>query len=325
MLNIKIKISLIFFISIVNYVFLHLIHDANWITLVEASFDVANRTPHWRVNQSRLMGPILLKLITLFGFISEQWALRLFMMFFVTFNNLLLAVCLSNMTNSKQKILNTLIIFNALLIISQDVWLYVWDFIDISFFIFYGFILFKEEYIKYLVPINFLHIFNRESALIMAVFFLLLIYTKIKNLTKLFKNNYVIGLIFNLTFGVLYTYFSRKILFIRQSDYTGGGQDLENNFLGGNWVTPLYNYNSLYNGETLANTLILLSLLLVFIFIFKNYKSFESVQKNLSLGIVINILPVFIFGIFTETRQYFPSLVLLTYLIFSKINLKQET
>ena len=325
MLNIKIKISLIFFISIVNYVFLHLIHDANWITLVEASFDVANRTPHWRVNQSRLMGPILLKLITLFGFISEQWALRLFMMFFVTFNNLLLAVCLSNMTNSKQKILNTLIIFNALLIISQDVWLYVWDFIDISFFIFYGFILFKEEYLKYLVPINFLHIFNRESALIMAVFFLLLIYTKDKNFTKLFKNSYVIGLIFNLTFGVLYTYFSRKILFIRQSDYTGGGQDLENNFLGGNWVTPLYNYNSLYNGETLANTLILLSLLLVFIFIFKNYKSFESVQKNLSLGIIINIFPVFIFGIFTETRQYFPSLVLLTYLIFSKINLKQET
>ena len=325
MLNIKIKISLIFFISIVNYVFLHLIHDANWITLVEASFDVANRTPHWRVNQSRLMGPILLKLITLFGFISEQWALRLFMIFFVTFNNLLLAVCLSNMTNSKQKILNTLIIFNALLIISQDVWLYVWDFIDISFFIFYGFILFKDEYLKYLVPINFLHIFNRESALIMAVFFLLLIYTKDKNFTKLFKNSYVIGLIFNLTFGVLYTYFSRKILFIRQSDYTGGGQDLENNFLGGNWVTPLYNYNSLYNGETLANTLILLSLLLVFIFIFKNYKSFESVQKNLSLGIIINIFPVFIFGIFTETRQYFPSLVLLTYLIFSKINLKQET
>ena len=324
MLNLKIKISLIFFISIVNYVFLHLIHDANWITLVEASFDVANRTPHWRVNQSRLMGPILLKLITLFGFISEQWALRLFMMFFVTFNNLLLAVCLSNMTNSKQKILNTLIIFNALLIISQDVWLYVWDFIDISFFIFYGFILFKEEYLKYLVPINFLHIFNRESALIMAVFFLLLIYTKDKNFTKLFKNSYVIGLIFNLTFGVLYTYFSRKILFIRQSDYTGGGQDLENNFLGGNWVTPLYNYNSLYNGETLANTLILLSLLLVFIFILKNYKSFESVQKNLSFGVILNILPVFIFGIFTETRQYFPSLVLLTYLIFSKINLKQE-
>ena len=212
MLNIKIKISLIFFISIVNYVFLHLIHDANWITLVEASFDVANRTPHWRVNQSRLMGPILLKLITLFGFISEQWALRLFMMFFVTFNNLLLAVCLSNMTNSKQKILNTLIIFNALLIISQDVWLYVWDFIDISFFIFYGFILFKEEYIKYLVPINFLHIFNRESALIMAVFFLLLIYTKDKNLTKLFKKNYVIGLIFNLTFGVLYIVLSKLIL-----------------------------------------------------------------------------------------------------------------
>ena len=31
----------------------------------------------------------------------------------------------------------------------------------------------------------------------------------------------------------------------------------------------------------------------------------------------LKILPIFIFGIFTETRQYFPAIVLLTYLIFS--------
>ena len=124
-------------------------------------------------------------------------------------------------------------------------------------------------------------------------------------------------LYFNLFFGLIYTYFSRKILFIRQSDYTGGGQDLNNNFLGGNWVTPIYNYNSLFNGETVANTLIIASLLLVFFILIKNFKKYNLIQKKLALGIVVNILPIFIFGIFTETRQYFPAIVLLTYLIFS--------
>ena len=116
---------------------------------------------------------------------------------------------------------------------------------------------------------------------------------------------------------MIYTYFSRKILFIRQSDYTGGGQDLNNNFLGGNWVTPIYNYNSLFNGETVANILIIASLLLVFFILIKNFKKYNLIQKKLALGIVVNILPIFIFGIFTETRQYFPAIVLLTYLIFS--------
>lgn len=319
MFNPKIKISIqyVFFISAASYLFFYLIHDANWSTLTEGSFDVINRTPHWRVNQSRLMGPAILKLMTTFGIISEQWALRLFSFFFIAINNYFLAICISNLTNSKYQVLNTLIIFNSLFIISQDVWLFAWDFIDITFFIFYGFVLFKDDYMKYLIPINFLHIFNRESALIMAVFFLVNLYINNKNLRNNMKDKLFLGLVFNLFFGLIYTYFSRKILFIRQSDYTGGGQDLNNNFLGGNWVTPIYNYNSLFNGETVANILIIASLLLVFFILIKNFKKYNLIQKKLALGIVVNILPIFIFGIFTETRQYFPAIVLLTYLIFS--------
>jgi len=293
-------------------------HDPNWDTLVEGSFDVANRTPHWRVNQSRLMGPVILKLMTIFGIVSEQWALRFFSTFFIALNNYLLAICISNLTNSKYQILNTLIIFNAFFIVSQDVWLFAWDFIDITFFIFYGFVLFKDDYLKYLIPINFLHIFNRESALIMAVFFLfVLLFENKNNIFILIKDKLFLGLIFNLSFGLIYTYFSRRLLFIRQSDLTGGGQDLDNNFLGGNWVTPAYNYNSLFNGETVANTLIIISLLTVFFVLIKNFKEYDFIQKKLAVGVVVNILPIFIFGIFTETRQYFPAIVLLTYLIFS--------
>jgi len=317
-LKIKIPINYIFFISTVSYFFLYLMHDANWNTLVEGSFDVINRTPHWRVNQSRLMGPAILKIMTTFGIISEQWALRFFSLFFITINNYFLAICISNLTNSKYQILNTLIIFNSLFIISQDVWLFAWDFIDITFFIFYGFILFKDEYFKYLILVNFLHIFNRESALIMAVFFLFVLLSENKNnIFILIKDKLFLGLIFNLSFGLIYTYFSRKLLFIRQSALTGGGQDLDNNFLGGNFVSPMLNYSQLFNGETVSNALIIISLLIVFFVLIKNFKRFDSIQKKLVFGVVVNILPIFIFGIFTETRQYFPAIVLLTYLIFS--------
>jgi len=316
--NLKIPIQYVIIISAVSYLFLHQMHDPNWDTLVEGSFDVANRTPHWRVNQSRLMGPVILKLMTIFGIVSEQWALRFFSTFFIALNNYLLAICISNLTNSKYQILNTLIIFNAFFIVSQDVWLFAWDFIDITFFIFYGFVLFKDDYLKYLIPINFLHIFNRESALIMAVFFLfVLLFENKNNIFILIKDKLFLGLIFNLSFGLIYTYFSRRLLFIRQSDLTGGGQDLDNNFLGGNFVTPMLNYSQLFNGETVANTLIIISLLTVFFVLIKNFKEYDFIQKKLAVGVVVNILPIFIFGIFTETRQYFPAIVLLTYLIFS--------
>ena len=321
----KVNILTIFFVSFVTIGFLLHIHWDNVLnkTLINGSMGVLEGTPHWKVNQSRLMGPALLKLITVFNIISGWLALKLFVLFFVTLNNIFLVLCLSNITDSKYEILNALIIFNSLFIISQDVWLFAWDFIDITFFIFYGFLLFKNEYLKYLVPINFLHIFNRESALIMASFFILILFfEKNKNIKKLFKDKIFLGLTFNFLFGLIYTYFSRKILFIRQSDYTGGGQDLNNNFLGGNWVTPILNYNSLFNGEpskNVSNALIILSLFLVFFLIIKNYKNFNALQKKLSFGVIVNILPIFIFGIFTETRQYFPAIVLITYLIFSNL------
>ena len=321
--NFKINKLTIFSVSLVTVGFLLHIHWDNVIntTLINGSMGVLEGTPHWRVNQSRLMGPVILKLITLFDIVSGWWAVRLFALFFVILNNFLFVRLLSLISDSKYQILNALILFNSLFIISQDRWLFVWDFIDITFFIFYGFILFKEEYFKYLLPVNFLHIFNRESALIMAVFFLVIFLLENRhNIIILIKDKLFLGLIFNLFFGLLYTYFSRTLLFIRQSDYTGGGQDLDNNFLGGNWVTPSYNYNSLYNGETVSNTLIIISLLLVFFVLIKNFKRYDLIQKKLVFGVIINILPIFIFGIFTETRQYFPAIVLLTYLIFSSNN-----
>lgn len=319
MFDIKISKLTVLLISFATIGFLHIFHWENLYNtlLIQGSYDVIDRTPAWRVNQSRLMGPAILKVMTLFG-ISKWWAMRIFALIFVLLNNFLFAKCISLLTNSKFEILNSLVIFNALFIIAQDQWLFVWDFIDVTFFILYGLIIMETHYIKYLFVINFFHIFNRETALIMAIFFIYVIFKKKNgNINNLLRDKLFYGLVFNLFFGTGYTYFSRKLLFIRQSDLTGGGQDLNNNFLGGNWVTPMLNYGTLFNGETVSNTLILISVFLVFYFLFRNYKQFSSKEKLLSIATIINIFPVFIFGIFIETRQFFPSIVMLAYLIFS--------
>ncbi len=319
MLKINISKLTVLMISFATIGFLQAFHwEGLYNTqLIQGSYDVIDRTPAWRVNQSRLMGPAILKIMTLIG-ISKWWAMRIFVVFFVVINNFLFTKCLSLLTNKKFETLNSLIIFNALFIISQDQWLYVWDFIDVTFFIIYGLVLMKSYYLKYLFLINFFHIFNRETALIMAIFFIYIIFMeKNKSLDLLFRSRLFYGLIFNLLFGTSYTYLSRKYLFIRQSDLTGGGQDLNNNFLGGNWVTPKYNYDTLFNGENISNFLILFSIVLVFYFILKNYKQFSNKQKMLCIATIINILPIFVFGVFIETRQYFPSIVMLSYLIFS--------
>tara|TARA_Y100000389_G_scaffold82781_1_gene79378 strand:+ start:169 stop:1107 length:939 start_codon:yes stop_codon:yes gene_type:complete len=288
--------------------------------LIQGSYDVIDRTPAWRVNQSRLMGPSILKIMTLAG-ISKWWSMRLFTIFFVLINNFLFAKCISILSDSKYHILNSLLVLNAFFIISQDVWLFVWDFIDVTFFILYGFIILKKDFIKFLPFINFLHIFNRETALIMASFFIIRLFLeKNKNIKHLIKDRLFYWLSFNFLFGVIYTYFSRKILFIKQSELTGGGQDLNNNFLGGNWITPSLNYSTLFNGETVSNFIILFSVFLVVITIIRKYNTFNTPEKYLALSTLLNIVPVFLFGIFIETRQYFPSLVTLTYLIFSVYN-----
>ena len=327
LLNLKISKLTILLVSFATIGFLQAFHGENLYNtqLIQGSYDVIDRTPAWRVNQSRLMGPAILKLMTLLS-ISKWWAMRIFATAFVIFNNFFLAKALSLKTDSKFQILNTVLVFNALFIVAQDTWVFVWDFIDIAFFIFYGLILIKNEYLKYLLLVNFFHIFNRETSLIMAVFFMFVIYLeKNKNINKLFKDRLFYGLLFNLTFGLAYTYFSRKLLFIRLSNLTGGGQDLGNNFLGGNWVTPVLNFNTLFNGETVSNSLILLAVISVLFLILKYYKSFTDIEKLLSIAVLINILPVFTFGVFIETRQYFPSIVMISYLIFSVSEKEMKT
>lgn len=319
-INYKISI-LSLLISLLVLFFLNFIHSDFYEVLVDASVGVAYGTPGWAAFQNRMLGPVILKFLINIG-LSKSLSVKSFVVFFTIINNLLLSNLLNNILKNQKRASYYLIIFNSLFLLIQHTWLYAWDFIDIFFFIIYGYLIIKNELTITLVLINFLHIFNRESALIMSIVFLTSLIQQ-SNYKKLaLKNKIFIGLLFNFIFGTLYTYYSRKILFIEKAYFTkgieGGGS-----LLGGNWITVPDFFRLLSFGSTpniLKNSLILIFSIFIFIYASRNFKKFNIEPRILILAIVANLIAIYLFADFTETRLYFNLLILVLY--FQSINKK---
>lgn len=319
--NFNLPFSIVFLVSFATLAFLEVIHREQLYNtqLIMGSYDVIDRIPPWKANQSRLMGPGILKLLTILGF-SKWWAIRIFTLFFVVINNFLIVKVSSSFTDSKYLNLNSLIFFNSFFIISQHKWLYVWDFIDITFFIFYSSVILYKKNFKYLLFINFLHIFNRESFLIMSIFFIIFTYFE-ENLKMdvILKSKVIQGLFFNIVFGVTYVYFSREILFIGGSPLIASSEDTESSFLAGSWLTLKKNFYILTQGDERAKDIIIfLFVILVLSYLIINFIKFNRTEKYFSFLMLLNISSIFLFGIYTETRLYFSSILLLTFLLQSR-------
>ncbi|GIR15151.1 MAG: hypothetical protein CM15mP26_2710 [Actinomycetota bacterium] len=135
------------------------------------------------------------------------------------------------MTNSKKKILNTLIIFNLYSLFLKIFGSMFGTLLIYRFFFFMDLFYLKKNIKKYLVPFKFFCIFSiGVKALIMA-FFSCYLYKKRKKFYKIIQEKLCYWVNFQSFFWSFIIFF-QKNLFIRKPDYTGGGQDLENNFLG---------------------------------------------------------------------------------------------
>lgn len=312
-LNFKVIFSIIS-ISLATIYFLNLKHSLNVDILVDASYGVAEGTPPWKAFQNRLLGPYILRFMTYLGF-SKYFSFISFIIIAILFNNVIFYICLSKLKLPFKKSILWITIFNTLFISFQHSWLYIWDFIDISFYIIYYFLISKNKFYKELLVINFLHIFNRETALIMTI--VILFYFIQSRLDRKYKSFLITGLTFNLIFGSLYTYFSREYLFIKKAYFTLG-IETEGNILGGNWFTLNRFLEYAFKGKILNITINLLIFSLIVsltLYIIKNFRDFSNLYKIYSVAYVLNIFPIFLLGDFTETRLYFPSIVLLIYFL----------
>jgi hypothetical protein len=136
---------------------------------IQAAQGVVEGLPHWRLYQSRVLGPYmvhLVKEITGWSF-QQAYALMMFV-WLALFFSVLTAVALSLWHShfiaigiaASAAFLNTTLM--------QGLWLYPWDYIDLTLFTLMTWAILSNKPLKIIALIIVVEIFNREAATIIA-------------------------------------------------------------------------------------------------------------------------------------------------------------
>ena len=165
-----------FFSSIALYrLVLFIFQPANYARVVELSLGVTTGHPEWKMWQSRVLGPYMIKAIT-FGSLDYVRAHILFQIVTVAMAAFLCWRLGRKYGGSDQSALLALTLFVmcfALLLSSPWPWLYSWDFIDIIVFILFIDFVLSGMSLRWFIGLFAIAIWNRDSAVFIALWLIL--------------------------------------------------------------------------------------------------------------------------------------------------------
>lgn len=170
------------FLSLAQFRIFLLVFDSRLEAIIRAGYGVVEGTPHWRIFQSRVLGPYTAELISSVFNIGYQFgfliAVFLFILvFYITF----VVLCKQLFVTNHKIIVACLIAFVLNTILMQGYWVYLWDFIDLVVFSFIVWAILKDRSVWVFALIILLELFNREVALFFAGWMLLDALVRIQN------------------------------------------------------------------------------------------------------------------------------------------------
>lgn len=135
---------------------------------IDAAQGVVDGLPHWRVFQSRVLGPAMVHAATWTGLSREAAYDTLMFVWLSLFFAVVMAAAtdLWRSTPAALAAAGTAAFFNATLM--QGEWLYAWDFIDLIVFAALTWAVLCEKPLGVIAGIIVLEIFNREAAIIIC-------------------------------------------------------------------------------------------------------------------------------------------------------------
>jgi hypothetical protein len=146
---------------------------ANYAWVAEASLGVTTGHPIWKMWQSRLLGPYFIKALT-FGSLAYVKAHILFQIITVAIAAFLCWRLGKKHGGSDQSALLALTIFvMCFALLLRPPYLYSWDFIDIIVFILFIDFVLSDRSVSWFLGLFAIAIWNRESALIIALWLIL--------------------------------------------------------------------------------------------------------------------------------------------------------
>jgi hypothetical protein len=147
---------------------IHATFDTHLASHIEAAEGVVNGLPHWRVFQSRVLGPYLVQAATWTGLSPEAAYDALMVIWLAVFFAVMIAAAtrLWNSTLAGYAAAGAAAFLNATLM--QGEWLYAWDFIDLIVFAALTWAVLCEKPLGVIAGIIVLEVFNREAAIIVC-------------------------------------------------------------------------------------------------------------------------------------------------------------
>lgn len=303
-------IFIILLISFAEFRTLYLIHLINIDELANQIYGVLTGKPHWRSYSSRLLGPHLVYVISLFGFSLKSSLIIFHILAIITVNALLFYVLLLLTGRAYRRCLISLVLFGFSLILIQHQWHYTWDYIDLIVFTLFLYGVYSSKTTAYFCLVFLLGILNRESALFIALWLVIdaFKYASLESGGLRFKlslhNKWRLLVGASLLIGgAIYTKMIRSYMFVESSS-PAVGLDEKHRLLG-NHTKPLFNIEKFFS-NFLSPLELPVSLFIIAIFVFvvsMLHKAREETIKSAVL-VVIMIASIFTFGTINETRQF---------------------
>lgn len=315
----------IVFVSLITFRVLLQMHAPHFEALSQAAYGVIEGKPHWIAYQNRLLGPIVVFLISKISFLTYSQSLKLFIFLTIYIENIVLFKLLVKMNTTYRRSFLWVVFFSATFVGFQDAsWFYAWDSIDLIIFTICSWGIIQSQSMYLFTALFFVGILNRESALFISLYIILdSFYFNLKEFRILFvdKVKFATGTFLSF-FGIIYTKLIRDYLFVSRTN----GLDDKPNAVLGNHVYLKQNLldlflNNIINIKSLRiiNSLFILSLISYLIYSFRAWTDAQIKAILIFLVIMTNIL---VFGLINETRLYF---VLFPFLIFFKISIDKPS
>ncbi|RLP54887.1 MAG: hypothetical protein D6160_08735 [Ketobacter sp.] len=310
--------AMLVFLSLALFKVLMQMHDAGINALVHAAEGVIDGRPHWIAYQNRLLGPYLVKLISLVGFPFSE-ALKIFIFITVLIQNVLLFYLVMDMRIRPRESFLWVMVYSLFFIVVQHFWFYTWDSIDAIIFTLFAWGILKGQSTPYFFVLFSISILNRETALFIAAFVAIDAFRfesaakfKLVSIKKLFA-----GISLSLL-GAIYIKLVRHWLFISKAD---GDPDVDHELIG-NHVYLIQNLKKLFY-ENFFSLDVLNSITLSFsvLYLVLNLKNYVEIKIKFALVYFLLVANILIFGLVNETRMY---IILIPFWIFILISGKEK-
>ena len=279
-----------------------MMHVNNLDVLQLSAQGVLSGKPSYSAFQNRLLGPFLTDLFMKAGYsYRESWLI---------FNNIGLIAFNFYLYSALRRMkipLETALLWVCsalfLFLSIQHFWFYPWDTLELLIFTIFVEGILANRSLIFFIAIFVVGIFNRESALFIAL------YLMIRNThfhpwrVELTNPKEFVSALFLLIAGILWTIFIRDYLFISRPD---GGADFEADIYGSQFKLIINLKDAINMNYGMDVLIILFSLIAYIYYFFSKYNDLTWPIRNCLLIMVCMLINTITFGVAGETRIYIP-------------------